>query len=295
MIARRRLLAAAASIPMLSRAGAGRAFAQAAVETERDIVFGETAAGPLLLDISRPPSGEPLPAVILIHGGAWTQGFGSRSNMTTTAQKLATAGYVAFNISYRLLGGPGGDNRWPSQIDDVQRAVRWVRANAGRYGVDPDRIAAYGHSAGGHLAAMLGVRDTRDDTDPELAGMSSRVNAVIDLAGDMDLTIPYPQAMDREIVVDLMGGTIDEVPDAYRDASPLSWVDAETVPFLIVHGTRDDVNPVEHARRMADALHRTEVAVVYAELPTDHFMAGDWSVAGPWVLTFLAVQFPPNR
>ncbi len=302
MLTRRRLLASAAVAPALGVIGSAAAqdaspgAARGAVELERDIAYGEAGGEPLVLDVYRPPARDaPRPAVILIHGGGWTVGI-DRSVNVEPAQELATAGYVAFNLAYRLMGGEATPNTWPAQLDDVQRAVRWVRANAAAYGVDPERIGSYGGSAGGHLAAMLGVRETRDNADPELAGFSSRVTYVVDLAGDMDLTIPYPQEIDRQIAVNLLGGKAAEEPEAYLDASPLAWVDGDTAPFLIVHGAADDANPVAHSRRMVEALHEAGVEVVYAEFPRlGHLDVFAWELHGPWTLTFLAVHLQPDR
>jgi dipeptidyl aminopeptidase/acylaminoacyl peptidase len=174
--------------------------------------------------------------------------------------------------------------------------VRWVRANADRYGVDPERVGAYGHSAGGHLAALLGVRETRDTSDPEVADSSSRVACVVTIAGHLDLSIPYPGEFDRQSLVALLGGTPEEVPEAYQDASPITWVDEESAPFLVIHGGADDMNPVAHARHMVDALHEVGVEVVSVELPTgNHFSVASWFVAGPWTHTFFAVMLHPER
>jgi acetyl esterase/lipase len=302
MPTRRALLASAAVTPLLVVAPAKAQDATptadpTAIESERDVVYGEVDGEALLMDIHRPPAREnPRAAVILIHGGGWTRGYGSRFDMDAPAKELANAGYVTFNIDYRLLTGEPGVNQWPVQLDDVQRAVRWIRANAVAYNVDSERIGSYGHSSGGHLAAFLGVRETRDNVDPALATFSSRVTCVVDLAGDMDLTIPYPQEMDRQIAVNLLGGTAEEVPDAYQDASPITWVDADSAPFVIMHGARDDINPVEHSRTMEVALHEAGVEVVYFEDPdADHFAWGSWTNSGPWTLTFLEHHLHPER
>ena len=270
---------------------------QDAIEQERDVVYGEADGQELLLDISHPPARDtPRAAVLLFHGGAWMVGTAGRESMAQPAMALAEDGYVAFNVEYRLTGDPAGDHRWPAQLDDAQRAVRWVRANADRYGVDPDRVGAYGHSAGGHLAALLGVRETRDTSDPELAAYSSRVACVITIAGHLDLSIPYPGEFDRQSLVALLGGTPDEVPEAYLDASPITWVDEESAPFLVIHGAADDMNPVAHARHMVAALHEVGVEVVSVELPTgNHFSVASWFVAGPWTRTFFAVMLHPER
>jgi acetyl esterase/lipase len=139
MPTRRAMLAAAAFVPALAppfraarRAAAQEAtptVARAAVETQRGMAYGEVDGEDLLLDAYLPPAREaPRPAVILIHGGFWTSG--SRSDMSVAARELAKAGYVAFSIDYRLLDTVTAQNPWPAQLDDAQRAVRWVRAHA---------------------------------------------------------------------------------------------------------------------------------------------------------------------
>ena len=111
----------------------------------------------------------------------------------------------------------------------------------------------------------------------------------------MDLSIPYPQEVDRQIVVSLLGGTADEVPDVYRDASPIAWVDEESSPFLILHGTQDDINPVTHSRTMEAALHEAGVEVVYLEDPdAGHGTWGNWASTAPWTLTFFEIHLHPE-
>ncbi len=264
--------------------------AQHRVDVERGVVYGVVAGEPLLLDVYRSlPRGEPRPAVVLIHGGGmWT---GSRAHMEHPAQQLARSGYVAFSVDYRLVDAAAGCHRWPTQLDDVQRAVRWVRARAEDYGIDPERIAAYGWSAGGQLAALLGTRDTRDAAAP-LASYPSRVACVVDLAGDVDLAA-YTQPPALHEVVDLLGGTLHEVPERYRDASPLSWINRRTAPFLVVHGDQDDVVPIEQSRRLVAALRAAEVEVQFAELAgTGHDDLG-WGRVGSRTLAFLELHLRP--
>jgi acetyl esterase/lipase len=267
-----------------------------AISTRAGIVYGEAGGQQLMLDVHAPPRRDtPRPAVMLFHGGGWTHGISGPADMALPARNIAEAGYVAFNVAYRRTGDPTGEFRWPDQLDDAQRAVRWVRANATEYGVDPTRIGAFGHSAGGHLASLLAVRDTRDDSDPDLAGVSSRVSCTVALAAHMDLLLPYPQEFDRESLRRLLGGTPDEEPDAYRDASPIAWVDETSAPFLIIHGGADDMNTPEHARTMTTALQDAGVEVIYAEFPdANHFTAADWVVAGPWALAFFDRHLDPS-
>ena len=193
--------------------------------------------------------------------------------MGVAARELAKAGYVAFSIDYRLLDTVTAQNPWPAQLDDAQRAVRWVRAHADTYGVDPKRLAAYGWSAGGHLAAVLGVRDTRDNSDPGLAAYSSRVDCVISLGGDMDLSVPQADDEYRPFLAAFLGGTAEEQPEAYQDASPLTWVDATAAYFLIVHGGDDDAILADQSRRMVTALYEAGVRVAMSRCPTSAIAA----------------------
>jgi acetyl esterase/lipase len=260
---------------------------------EAGVVYGTVDGDELVLDFARRSDLEQLrPAVILIHGGSMREG--SRTDLFAIHMPLARAGYASFNIDYRLFDLADGTNSWPAQLDDVQRAARWVRANAATYGVDPDRIGALGHSSGGQLAAFLGTRETRDNSDAALAAYSSRASCVVDLSGDMDLSIPYPSQFENEATAALLGGTIAEVPDAYQDFSPITFVDAETVPFLILQGAADEAVPIEHSRRMTEALHAAEIEVLYGEFPgLGHPETADWQRMGPYILAFLQTHLHP--
>jgi acetyl esterase/lipase len=294
-------IAAALGAGGLNRAGAQEATPRGVEGTLGDdaredvttVSYGTVSGQELLLDVYRPAARDATrPAVILIHGGFWSSG--SRADMAEAARHLSEAGYVAFSIDHRLLND-GGDNRWPAQLDDAQRAVRWVRAHAMEFGVDPERIASYGWSSGAHLAAMLGVRDTRDNSDPALAAYSSRVTCVVSLSGDMDLT--WSQDADFiGFLADFLGASGEELPQARREASPVAWVDDESAPFLIVHGGFDDIVFPEQSRRMVTALYAAGVEFVYVAMPgTDHDGTADWSRTGPLVLTFLQTQLHPEQ
>ena len=160
--------------------------ADANVSVHENVAYGAINGHDLLLDVYEPADSgaHPRPAVLLIHGGGWTSF--DKSTMRNMGKFLARSGIVAFSVNYRLL--QGRDNRWPAQLDDVQRAVRWVRANAAKYRVDPEHIGAFGHSAGAQLAALLGMEDTRENSDAALAKYSSRVQAVVDVSGPTDFT-----------------------------------------------------------------------------------------------------------
>lgn len=199
----------------------------------------------LLLDVFEPAGGPARahPGVILIHGGSWSSL--DKSTMRTMAQFLARSGFVAFAVDYRLFDGK--QNGWPAQLDDVQRAVRWIRANAAKYGVEPDHIGAFGHSAGAQLAALLGVEDTRDNSDPALAKYSSKVQAVVDVSGPVNFLKDH----------DADGVAFEHKffgKDQLAAASPITLVSKTNAPFLIVHGTRDEMVPITQSEEFYNKL-----------------------------------------
>ena len=260
------------------------------VPQESNVSYREGDDPQTRLDVYWTDHDRPVPAMIVIHGGALA--FGSRHDyiFDFMAQSFAQAGYVAFNIDYRLFSLENGANAWPTQLDDAQQVVRWIRANAGKYGVDPERIGAFGHSSGAQLAAFLGTRDTRDNSDPALAQYSSRVNCVVDLAGYVDATIPLSIPDFQDVTVALLGAAAESPPNAetIADFSPITFVNKTSGPFLIMQGTADDIVPVENSRRMTNSLHEAGVEVVYGEFPPyDHLNVIDWNLIGSQTLAFL--------
>jgi acetyl esterase/lipase len=253
------------------------------------VLYGMADGQELLLDVIRLPGGDGLrPAVVVVHGGFLFKG--GRGDLAEIADPLARAGYVIFDIDYRLFVLASGRNLWPAQLDDAQRAVRWIRSHAAAYGVDPERIGALGFSAGGQLATFLGSRDARVSDDPALAGFSSRVQAVVSLAGDVDMSIPFLADDVIELMPAILGGSLGEPPpaEAWRNFSAITFVDAASAPCLLLHGALDVRVPVENSRRLAERLREVGVEVVYAEYPqVDHFGVTDWELAGPLILPFL--------
>jgi len=288
---------AATSVSLLSSVsgrwsnGSAQEATPVAIQQDLNVPYREGNDPATQLDVYWTDHDQPIPAVIVIHGGALA--FGSRNDefgFALMAQSIAQAGYVTFNIDYRLFSTETGANPWPTQLDDAQQVVRWIRENASKYGVDPERIGAIGHSSGGQLAAFLGTRDTRDNSDASLAGYSSRVNAVVDLAGYVDATIPLSIEDFQAVTVALLGGTADNPPsaDQIADFSPIDFVDPQSAPFLTLHGAIDEVVPVEISRRMTDSLHEAGVEVVYGEFPgIDHLGVLDWTLVGSQALAFL--------
>lgn len=240
-----------------------RASSQNQPQIENDVAYGEAGGQKLLLDIYRPAAdGKNRPAVILVHGGGWAGG--DKKDFADLGKGLASQGYVAFSINYRLA--TANSNKYPAQLDDTQRAVRWMHANADKYGIDPKRFGALGASAGGHLVAFLGTRDTRDNSDKDLAQYSSRVQCVVDMFGPSDFTAQGPLSPEAMgILVNFIGKTPQEAPDVYRDASPITFVDKTSAPFLIFHGTADPLVPIAQSQLLYDALRKAGVEATFVK------------------------------
>lgn len=184
------------------------------------------------------------PAILAIHGGAWRSG--DKAWGAQFANELCPYGYVVFSINYRLSSRP--DGTWPAQIEDVQTALRFIRANATRFRIDPDRIASLGMSAGGHLATMVALRD-----DP--AGPDGRVHTAINLDGEHDMTMPPDQVMADfdDILTKVMGHTAPWTEAELRDISTVTFARPD-VSILTVHGAGDDNVYVAQAERITAAL-----------------------------------------
>ena len=237
------------------------------ISVKNDIQYGTAGGQKLLLDLYLPAAEtlKPRPAVVLIHGGGFTSF--DKSTMTGMGNFLARQGFVAVSVDYRLFNGT--QNRWPAQLDDVQMAVRWLRAHAGKYNIDPDHIGAFGHSAGAQLAALLGMEDTRDNSDPALAKYSSRVQAVVDVSGPADFLRDHDPEGDAQLA-NFFGGDYTKAADVWRDASPVDHVAKSDAPFLIVHGTHDGDVPIAQAQELYDKLQQAHVPVTLVKLNDGH-------------------------
>ncbi|MCI0492184.1 MAG: exo-alpha-sialidase [Planctomycetes bacterium] len=229
------------------------------VSVEKDIEYGKGGIASLKLDLYTPKNRtKPLPAVIFIHGGAWRSG--SRDVYHYYCTKFAEHGYIAATISYRLSDVAP----FPAAVEDVKCAVRWLRANAKRLGIDPNKIAVAGGSAGGHLSMMIGYAP--DTAELEGKGgnpdVSSRVQAVVDLYGPTDLTTDFAKVK-GEVIKFLGDKTLDQAPEMYRLASPINHVTKDDPPTLILHGSIDDIVPIEQADFLATKLEETGLAFEY--------------------------------
>ena len=232
-----------------------------------NVVYGVANGETLLLDVFEPANntGLPRPGILLIHGGAWNSF--DKSTMRPLAHFLALAGYVAIPVDYRLFNND--INHWPAQLDDVQMAVRWVRANSEKYNIDRNHIGAYGHSAGAQLALLLGMMDTRDNSDPALAKYSSKVQAVVDAAGPTDFTTQTDKD-GIQYMTSFLNADFAKHPEVWRDASPISHVAKSNAPILIIHGTNDEMIPVAEADALNEALKKAGATVQYLRLDSDH-------------------------
>jgi len=240
---------------------------RAEISVQQDVEYGVHGKEKLLLDVYLPagPSTKPRPAVVLIHGGAWSSL--DKGTMRNMAAFLARSGFVAVSVNYRLLHE--SENRWPAQLDDVQRAVRWLRSNAAQYSIDASHIGAFGHSAGAQLAALLGMEDTRDNSDAALAKYSSRVQAVVDVSGPVDFPAYHYDDNDGGLV-NLLGGEYDKIPQVWRDASPVFRVAKSNAPFLIMHGKSDDAVPIAQAQEFYSKLQKAGVPVSFIKMEGGH-------------------------
>ena len=234
----------------------------------RNVPYAGTDNPRQQLDLLLPkePRSTPLPVIVFIHGGAFRAG--SKESALWKLRPFAESGnYACATINYRL----SGESIWPTQIHDCKAAIRWLKANAGKYNLNPDKIGVWGSSAGGHLVAMLGTSagvETMDGTLGEHAGISSSVACVIDFFGptdfpNMDKDAP-PQARMKHGVAGspesmLMGFVIDDNPAGAAVASPLTYITPDDPPILIVHGTSDPTVPYPQSTRFHAALKKAGV------------------------------------
>jgi acetyl esterase/lipase len=263
-------LLAGFSVCMLLLATAAPARAQKDPPVPDNVVFekGIEYANPdnqhLQLNMARPKTGDgPFPCVLFIHGGGFRAG--SREGYNGQIIRMAQQGYVAVTVSYRLAP----KYPFPAAIHDTKAAVRWLRANAKKYNIDPDRIGVTGGSAGGTLAQMLGVTaDVKEfEGDGGNADQSSKVKCVVNVYGANDFTKSYGKSVDAHEVLPLyLGGNLEKARAAHIRSSPLYWVTPTAVPTLCIHGTEDKYVHIEQAEMLVEKLKATGVEVELLKL-----------------------------
>ena len=244
------------------------------VDFKGDVVFASPDGQDLHLDLFLPRASEgPMPAVVYVFGGGWRQG--NKQHFWRQAAHMATKGFVGACVEYRL----SGEATFPAALEDTKAAVRWLRANAAEYGIDPVRIGAAGGSAGGHLASMLGTTHSilEFEGDGGNAEFSSRVRAVAAFNPVLNFE-NLPRAIES-IVAQFMGTAYAENPQLWLKASPTSHVGKDSASFLFLHGTGDERAPYQQS---VDMMNELQASGVRAELFTGEGAAHGFFNRPPW-------------
>ncbi|RDI71287.1 alpha/beta hydrolase [Halopelagius longus] len=274
--------------------------AGAAVEVLRAVPFASPPERTLHLDLYRPvpPRGDAADArravVVLVYGGEWRDG--DRDDLSRFGLALAERGFACAAVEYR-----GSDEAaFPAQIRDVKAAIRWLRANADRAGLDPNRVGAFGHAAGAHLAVLAALTPGRPELAPDpdhLVGEASfdgegpadALAATVGVAGLYN----FEHTPERESIRSLLGGSRSEVPEAYELASPSTHLrnagSDDASPILLLHGAEDDVTPSMASELFYDGLEASagtaECVVAEGAGHDVHLEQFDWTLA--WTEAFL--------
>lgn len=209
------------------------------VDEYRDVVYHTLDKTPfgkrdLHVDIFKPKKTGVYPALIMVHGGGWRSG--TKDMQVPMAQKIAQAGYVTIAVEYQL----SLEAKYPAAVHNIKAAIRWVRANADKYNIDPDKIAISGCSAGGQLAALVGLTNGIEHFEGNMGNLkySSDVNAVLDIDGVLNFLSPSSLNLKRKpnsADVSWLGGTFYEKPEIWKEASSAYWANENTVPMLFLN------------------------------------------------------------
>lgn len=252
---------------------------QSAAAGEIDVLYGqvysepqaESSSGtlpePQKADVYLPRGEGPFPGVLVVHGGAWH--LGSRAQLTGVAQMLARRGFAAVAISYRLAP----QHQFPAQIEDCQQAVRWMRSQASRLKIDPERIGGFGYSAGAQLVCLLGTMGESDGPEGVAGenGSDTRLQAVACGGAPCEFRVLPP---DQRMLSFWLGGTRREKPEQYRLASPAAFITPDDPPMFFFHGDKDDLVPIASPEAMCRDLHKAGVeAELYVVPDMGHIFA----------------------
>jgi acetyl esterase/lipase len=219
--------------------------------SERNLAYGDDPRQRLDLVRERTPS-KSRPALLLIHPGGWLQG--DKAAYHEVMAEYGGRGYVTAAPNFRL----SGTARYPAAIRDCKQALRWLRSNASRCGIDPGRIGVMGYSSGAHLAMLLALSDEGFERSEAHPDVSQRVQAAVGVSGVYDFLMErqgaFPNADDDPAVVLFLGAPAREVPERARSASPIRHLTSDDPPFLVFHGELDRRIDAEQARNLASAL-----------------------------------------
>lgn len=263
------------------------------VTFEKGIEFANPDNQHLQVDLARPKEGSgPFPAVVCIHGGGFRAG--TREGYDKLCLTLAQRGYVAITVTYRLAPA----YPFPAAVQDCKAAVRWLRANAAKYHVDPARVGVTGGSAGGHLAQFLGVTAGVKEFEGEgNLDQSSAVSCVVNFYGPSDFTKSYDKSVDAAEVLPLFfGGNLETKRREHIVGSPLYWVTPDAAPTLCVHGTEDKYVAYEQATWIVDRLKAcaVEANLITLEGAGHGFKGADAQKAEAALLEFFDQHLKPG-
>ncbi|QHG17855.1 alpha/beta hydrolase [Nostoc sp. ATCC 53789] len=233
-----------------------RGIALGKIRYQKDILFASPAGVPLKMEVYQPPQVGKYPAVVVIYGGAWQ--YGNPHANSEFNQYIAHQGYTVFAIDYRHAP----KYQFPSQLDDVRTALNFIRKNAASYEADPERMVLIGRSAGAHLAMLAAYQP---DAPPILA--------VINYYGPVNLpegykTPPVPDPINtRAVLKAFLGGSLEELPNQYKIASPINYLTHPLPPTLLIYGSRDHLVEARFGRQMYESLHNSGNTAVFLQIP----------------------------
>jgi acetyl esterase/lipase len=230
------------------------------IEELKNIEYKNVNGKSLQLDLYKPAIlKNPAPLLVFIHGGSWKSG--KRSDYLVYLVDFAKRGFVTATVSYRLLN----DGPYPACAEDIRDAVGWFFRNSEQYGYDTSRIALIGGSAGAHLATLTGYGWKNPGEAADSTNNVHKIKALVDIYGPADLTTEY--ARNHSLITELIGNTYKESPGLYAEASPVSYLDKNDPPTLILHGTSDRLVPVSQSDNLKSALDSLGVPCVYYRIP----------------------------
>lgn len=252
----------------MARVGGGRPGAERIstgntnFEVIKDLAYGPTSQAQkldLIRSKIRPTGSAPL--ILFIHGGGWREG--DKGSFPPALEKLTAEGFVCATVNYRL----SGEAKFPAAIEDCKSALRFLRSKAAEYGIDTNRVGVWGSSAGGHLAALMGTSgDVADFKKNGVhTGLSDRVQAVVDFFGPSDFLKMkgQPSSFDHMAAnspeSEFLGGAVESMVETAKQASPMTYVGADDPPFLIMHGDKDKVVPINQSELFFKTLQDAKV------------------------------------
>lgn len=257
-------------LALLSLLLTGAATGEDTIMARANVVYGEADGKPLRLDLCRPAGRGPFAGAILVHGGGWAGGDKERDTRPLLAP-LTSAGIAWFTINYRLAP----QYRYPASLEDVYTAIRWVKAHAAEYDVDPQRLALIGESAGGYLVEMAAMEGPPD----------TRVAAVVPFFGPADLlaqSVGRDGGLRRDLKFLFGRSALDPGTKAIlREASPLSHVHPGLPPFLVFHGTADRIVPYSESVALVERLKSAGVRCDFVTIPGGSHAMGNWNRVAP--------------